>query len=333
MRPEENELSVNAEAPSVPCDACSHRESCPQPAELRNGQGEGKVDKDRIAKKLAVVGIGGNIALSAFKLVAGLVGNSTAMVSDAIHSLSDVAATAVAYVGVRIAAKDPDGTHPYGHERFECLASVVLGVILACAGAGIGYAGLAMIWSYANGAGEIVELTPLPVIAAAVSIFCKEAMARYTLHWADIAKSAAFRADAKHHRSDALSSIGALVGIGASLLGFPLGDPIASVVIALLILHMAYEVIREAIDKMVDVACGPDTVEALANCISEAPGVVRLDVLRSRKFGARVFVDAEIAVDSALTIVEAHDIAEQVHDRIEQCFPDVKHIMIHVNPA
>lgn len=320
-----------AASSALPCESCPHRSSCPQPAEL--AADGGAVSRERIANKLAFVGIAGNVVLSALKLLAGVLGSSAAMISDAVHSLSDVAATAIAYAGARIAGKSPDTNHPYGHERFECLASVVLGIILACTGIGIGYAGISSIWAYVNGAADIAIPSLLPAVAALVSIVAKEAMARYTLHWARVAKSDAFKADAQHHRSDALSSVGALIGIGASMLGFPLGDPLASVVICLLILHMAYEVLSEAVDKMMDSSCDQQTEEALERCISAAPGVVRLDMLRTRKFGSRVFVDAEIAVDRELSLVAAHDVAENTHDRIERCFPDVKHIMIHVNPA
>ena len=206
-----------------------------------------ELNERRIANKLAIVGVSGNVALSAFKLFAGIFGNSTAMVSDAVHSLSDVFATAIAFLGVRISQRDADKSHPYGHERFECLASMALGLILAATGAGIGFAS---IQSIATGAYEHATAPSwLALSAAIVSIVAKESMFWYTRHWARIMNSDAFMADAWHHRSDALSSVGALAGIGGAMLGWGVCDPLASIVICLIIFKVAFEVLRDAVDK------------------------------------------------------------------------------------
>ena len=207
-------------------------------------------DERRIANKLAAVGVTGNIALSAFKLFAGIFGNSAAMVSDAVHSLSDVAATAIAFVGVRLSQRAADESHPYGHERFECLASMALGLILAATGAGIGFAS---VESIVTGAYKTAAAPGwLALSAAIVSIVVKEGMFWYTRHWARVMNSDAFMADAWHHRSDALSSIGALVGIGGAMLGWGVCDPLASAVICLIIFKVAYEVLRDAVNKVTD---------------------------------------------------------------------------------
>ena len=192
------------------------------------------MDESSMLARLSAVGIGGNIILTAFKLLAGIYGGSAAMVSDAVHSLSDVAATAIAAIGVRLAGKKADERHPYGHERFECVASLALGIILAVTGYVIGRSSLEKIidGSYATMAAP----TLLPLIAAVVSIICKEAMFHYTMHYAQLADSSAFRADAWHHRSDALSSIGALFGILGARLGYPVFDSIASIVICIFII-------------------------------------------------------------------------------------------------
>ena len=279
-------------------------------------------DERRIANKLAGVGVTGNIALSAFKLFAGIFGNSAAMVSDAVHSLSDVAATAIAFVGVRLSQRAADESHPYGHERFECLASMALGLILAATGAGIGSASMESI---VTGAYKTAAAPSwLALSAAIVSIVVKEGMFWYTRHWARVMNSDAFMADAWHHRSDALSSIGALVGVC---------DPLASAVICLIIFKVAYEVLRDAVNKVTDTPCAPTFELEVRDCILAQPGVVRIDDLRTRKFGSKVYVDAEIAVDGQLRLVDAHTIAEAAHDAVERTFPTVKHIMIHENPA
>ena len=298
------------------------------------------VDAAAIANKLAALGVGGNIALCALKFAAGIIAGSAAMVSDAVHSASDVLATAIAYLGVRIAARDADDGHPYGHERFECLASLALAFILLAAGLGIGYAGITAIVAFAQAGGDaqaagLVSDTPLwlALVAAIVSIAVKEGMYRYTRHWANVMHSPAFLADAKHHRSDALSSIGALIGIGAAMLGFPLGDPIASVVICLFIIKMAAEVARDAVDRMMDTPCSHETEEAIRTRIEAVEGVQRVDLLHTRMFGARAYVDAEIAVLGTLSLEQAHAIAHNAHDAVEHDFPLIKHVMIHVNPA
>ena len=288
-------------------------------------------DSNQIINHISMTGIFGNILLTAFKLFAGIVGHSGAMISDAIHSMSDIFATFIAWLGVRFSAKEADASHPYGHERMECVASLILGTILLVTGAGIGYAGIEKITS-----GNYEELAVpgiLALLAALVSIVVKEAMYWYTRHYAKILNSAAFMADAWHHRSDALSSVGSLLGISGAILGFPVLDPIASVVICLFILKVAYDILRDAMNKMLDTACNPELEANIGDYISSHQGVNRLDMLHTRMFGNMIYIDAEIAVDGELPLKDAHAIAEEVHDGVEGHFENIKHIMIHVNPV
>ncbi len=289
------------------------------------------MDERKIIRRLSAVGIAGNILLVAFKLYAGIAGHSDAMVSDAIHSLSDVFATALAYIGVRISRKAPDSAHPYGHDRFECLASLSLGLILAGTGIVIGMGGVKTILSGNDSALAAPSLIAL--IAAVVSIIVKEAMFRYTMYYAKKLHSSAFIADAWHHRSDALSSVGSLVGIGGAMLGYPVLDSVACVIICLCILKVAYDILRDAVEKLLDTSCGSGYETELSEFIASQPGVDCLDVLHSRKFGNRIYIDAEISVDGSLSLSDAHEIAEQVHDAVEKAYPDIKHIMIHENPS
>ena len=277
---------------------------------------------------MSLMGILGNVALAAFKLTAGIIGKSGAMVSDAAHSLSDVVATLIAYIGVRLSRQEEDANHPYGHERLECVASLILSLILAGTGIGVGYSGIRKLF--------LVHETPeiptlLPLIAAVVSIVVKEGMFRYTMHYARKLDSSAFKADAWHHRSDAMSSVGAFAGIGLARLGFPIMDPIAGLVIAVLILKVAFDIFKDAIAKMLDTSVGKDFERSVRKFIEEQPDVRHIDVLRTRQFGNRIYVDLEIAVRRDMSLVEAHNIAENVHRNVEKEFPNVKHIMIHVN--
>lgn len=284
-----------------------------------------------IISRLTFVGVFGNVALCAFKLFAGVVGHSIAMISDGIHSLSDVFATLIAYLGVRLSRRKADAMHPYGHERLECVASLALGLILLATGLGIGKVGLDRII-----AGDYEALAvpgTIALVAAIVSIVAKEAMFWYVRHYARVLDSSAFMADAWHHRSDAFSSIGALIGIAGAQLGYPVLDAVASVVICVFILKVAFDIIKDAISKMLDTSGGAALERELAEYIASQPQVERIDLLHSRMFGNRVYVDLEIQVDGDQTLREAHEVAEHVHTAVESEFPQVKHIMIHLNPA
>lgn len=264
-------------------------------------------------------------------MFAGIVGNSGAMISDAIHSFSDVLTTLIAWIGVKISKWNADHTHPYGHERLECVASLALGIVLLATGIGVGKTGLENILS-----GNYETLTvpsSIALIAAIISIVSKEAMYWYTRHYAKLINSTAFMADAWHHRSDAFSSIGSLIGIGGAMLGFPVMDSVASVVICIFIVKVAYDITKDAIVKMLDTSCGEDYEKDLRDYIACQKGVVGVDMLRSRMFGNKVYIDLEISVDGGKSFREAHDVAECVHKNVEQRFSDVKHVMIHVNPT
>lgn len=285
----------------------------------------------RVANKVSFVTIIGNILLSVMKLIAGFIAHSNAMISDAIHSASDVFSTFVVIIGIKLASKKADKEHPYGHERLECVAAIVLSMVLFITGFGIGAAALKNITSgdYNN----IVVPGILALVAAIVSILSKEAMYWYTRYNAKRIDSSALMADAWHHRSDAFSSIGALIGIAGARLGFPIMDSIASLIIFVFIIKAAYDIFKDAIDKMVDHACDDDTVNQIRECVMKHEDVLGIDMLQTRIFGNKIYVDLEIATDGSYTLSKAHTIAESVHDDIEKSFPKVKHIMVHVNPA
>ncbi len=284
-----------------------------------------------VAMKVSVVSIVVNVALSLFKLLAGIVAHSGAMISDAIHSASDVFSTFVVMVGIKMSDKKSDKEHPYGHERMECVAAIVLATILAMTGLGIGYSAVKNVIE-----GDYKHLAVpgiLALVAAVVSILSKEAMFWYTRINAKKIDSGALMADAWHHRSDALSSIGALIGIAGARMGFPVADSIASLVICLFIEKASYDIFKDAIDKMVDKACDENTEESIEKCVLSEEGVLGIDLLRTRTFGNKIYVDVEIRANGDKTLWETHAIAENVHNSIEQKFPKVKHIMVHVNPA
>ena len=286
-------------------------------------------ENKRIAMHISNVSIVVNVILSALKMLAGVIAHSSARVSDAVHSLSDVLSTFVVMIGIHISSKESDASHQYGHERFECVASIILATMLGITGAGIGYSGIKTIM---GGSAEIKTPGMLALIAAIVSIIVKEAMFWYTKAGADKINSGALMADAWHHRSDAMSSVGSLIGIGAARLGYPIFDPIASIVICLFIFKAAYDIYKDAINKMVDSSVDEETLEKLREVIEEQDGVMGIDAIRTRIFGSKYYVDVEISADGSQSLREAHEIAERIHDKIEEQFADAKHVMVHVNP-
>lgn len=288
------------------------------------------VNETAIIRKLSLVSVIGNTLLSGFKMFAGVAGNSGAMISDAIHSFSDVLTTLIAWIGVKVSKRDADSSHPYGHERLECAASLILGIVLMATGIGVGKAGVENILS--GNYDTLAVPSAIALVAAVVSIVGKEAMYWYTRYYAKLINSSAFLADAWHHRSDAFSSVGSLIGIGGAMLGFPILDSVASVVICLFILKVAYDISKDALVKMLDTSCGEEYEKALEEYVAEQEGVISVDMLHSRMFGNKVYIDLEISVDGDRSLQDAHEVAERVHKDVEQQFSDVKHIMIHVNP-
>lgn len=291
---------------------------------------ETESSEEEVAYRVSAVSIFVNLSLSAFKLLAGILAASGAMISDAVHSASDVFSTFIVIVGVKISSKKSDADHEYGHERMECVAAIILSVILLLTGVGIGIGGLEKILA---GNYEKLQIPGiLALIAAVISIVVKEWMYWYTKAASEKINSGALLADAWHHRSDALSSVGAFIGILGARLGFPVLDAIASVVICLFIGKASYDIFKDAVDKLVDKSCDTETETAMRECVLRQDGVDRLDSLQTRLFGAKIYVDIEIAADGNKTLYETHHIAEQVHDAIEKEFPMVKHCMVHVNP-
>ena len=284
----------------------------------------------KVANKVSFITIVQNVLLSVFKLFAGIFAHSNAMISDAVHSASDVFSTIIVIIGVKLASKESDKEHPYGHERLECVAAIVLSIVLLYTGIKIGSQAVKDI--IGGNYQSLQKPGMLALVAAVVSIVTKEIMYWYTRHYAKKIDSSALMADAWHHRSDAFSSIGALVGIVGARMGFPVMDPIASLVIFVFIVKAAYEIFKDAMDKMVDHSCDEKTEEQLRACVLQNPDVARIDLLQTRIFGNKIYADIEIEVDGSMPLREAHKIAEVVHNSIEKTFPKVKHIMVHVNP-
>lgn len=293
---------------------------------MERSQNENEEIAMRVSRNTIVI----NLILSILKFLCGIFGKSAAMISDAVHSASDVLSTIVVMVGVKLSNKESDEKHPYGHERLECIAAILLGGILFLTGVGIAISGINKIC--VHGTDTLVVPKGIALGAAGISIVVKEAMYWYTKIAADKIHSDALLADAWHHRSDALSSVGSFIGILGARLGYPVCDPIACVVIAFVIMKVAVDITVSSFRKMIDESCDSKQIESMKHTILAQDGVRGIDDMKTRMFGTRIYVDIDITADGALSLVEAHNIADKVHDTIEQEYPEVKHCMVHVSP-
>lgn len=285
----------------------------------------------QIAMKVSTNSIIVNILLSGFKFFAGFVANSSAMISDAVHSASDVFSTIIVMIGVNISSKEADEEHQYGHERLECVAGIILACILFATGVGIGFSGIEKIFVGSEGSLQVPG--KIALVAAIVSILVKEGMYWYTRHAAKKINSGALMADAWHHRSDSLSSVGSFIGIFGARMGFPIFDPLASLIICLFIIKASCDIFKDGINKLIDKSCDVETIEKMKEVIMSQGGVHNIDEIKTRIFGSKIYLDIEISVDGKLRLDKAHDIAENVHNKVESEFPLVKHCMVHVNPV
>ena len=285
-------------------------------------------NNEKIAIKVSVISIILNCLLTLIKFISGVISKSSAMISDSVHSLSDVLSTFVVIIGVKISNKKADSDHPYGHERIECVSAIILSGMLFIIGALIGINGIKNVTNSSN----LVMPGVLALIASIISIISKEAMYQYTIRVSKKINSAALKADAWHHRSDALSSIGSFIGILGSRLGFKIFDPLASVIISLCIIKVSIDIFKDAIDKMVDKSCDKEVIDKVISVIEKNESVKNIDDIKTRQFGNKAYVDVEISVDENLLIKDAHKVAEEIHDSVENEINIVKHCMVHVNP-
>ena len=277
---------------------------------------------------VSVISIILNCLLTLIKFISGVISKSSAMISDSVHSLSDVLSTFVVIIGVKISNKKADSDHPYGHERIECVSAIILSGMLFIIGALIGINGIKNVTNSSN----LVMPGVLALIASIISIISKEAMYQYTIRVSKKINSAALKADAWHHRSDALSSIGSFIGILGSRLGFKIFDPLASVIISLCIIKVSIDIFKDAIDKMVDKSCDKEVIDKVISVIEKNESVKNIDDIKTRQFGNKAYVDVEISVDENLLLKDAHKVAEEIHDSVENEINIVKHCMVHVNP-
>ena len=289
--------------------------------------------KSRIAVRVSAATFIGNIILFVFKLIAGVQSKSSALISDSVHTASDVLTTLMVIIGVKISEKRADRDHQYGHERIEPVISTILATVLIIVALGIGKSGAENIINFARGVPFEINIGFWTFAVTVASIVFKEIMFHYTRFAAKKISSSAMLADAWHHRSDALSSVAVLIGIaGAKWFDFPVLDPIMSIFVCIIIIKVGVQIYIGAVNQLIDKSAGEDEVQRIIYFVSAVNGVKRIDLIRTRVHADRLYVDVEISVDPSLSVGEAHTIAELVHGNVEEAFPDIKHCMVHVNP-
>ena len=281
------------------------------------------------ASKVTIQSIVWNFVLTIIKVVAGVLGKSNAMVADGIHSASDIISSVGVLIGNYVSSTPGDKEHNYGHEKAETLVSFLLSMLLIVVSLSIGASALKSLFNL-----DKLEIpTALPLIVAIISILIKEYQYRITIKVANKINSPALKADAWHHRSDALSSIAAFVGIGGSMLGIKALDPIASVVVALFVAKVGIDILISSINELMDVSIDEEQEYEIKNIVSSTAGVMNLGEIKTRKHGAMAYVDLTICVDGALTVRQGHDIANKLEEDIINSMEFVKGITVHVEPC
>lgn len=293
-----------------------------------NVQNNAKNQEDfKTAEKWAVIGVLGNIILTVIKAIAGIVGGSSAMVADAIHSASDIIASAIVYVSLRIAKKPADDDHPFGHGKAESIAASIVGLMLVAAGIQIIRTAYTSIYSGSLAAPGIIAL-----YAAVISILVKELMYRATYKVGKRINSPSTIANALDHRSDAFSSIATFIGIGGALLGYPIMDPIAGGVVALFILKMGYDIIKDAVNQIMDKSPGMEKIVKIKEAVLNTSGVESTHDIRVRQSGPFYLVDLDICVDKNVSLDEAHQIGDIARNNVYKAIDKIYEVRVHIDP-
>lgn len=281
------------------------------------------------ANKVTIQSIIWNIILTFIKIVAGVLGKSSAMIADGLHSASDIISSVGVLIGNYISSTPHDKEHNYGHEKAETLVSFVLSLLLIFVSLTIGFEAVKSLFNL----DKLQVPTVLPLIVSVISVLIKEYQYRITIKVAKKINSPALKADAWHHRSDALSSVAAFIGIGGSMLGFKALDPLASVAVALFVAKVGADILKNSVNELMDLSVDDEQTQQIKQIAKETKGVLNLGDMKTRKHGAMAYVDLTICVDGNLTVRDGHDIAHMLEKRIINDMEFVKGITVHVEPC
>ncbi len=302
---------------------------------MENRNTSGRAERERRIYRVTIVGSVVNLALLLFKFAAGILGRSAAMLADAVHSLSDFVTDVIVLLFVRISNKPQDKDHDYGHGKYETLATALIGIILFFVGLGIFWNGARSIWAFVRG--ETLEAPGiLALVAALLSIVTKEILYRYTVIVGRREQSQAVIANAWHHRSDALSSVGTAVGIGgANLLGdnWRVLDPVAAVVVSIFIVKVAWEMVVPCANELMEQSLPEQTEREIKEILLSFPGVTEPHNLRTRRVGNNCAIDVHVRMDGNLTLHQSHETTRAMEQRLRELLGEGTFINIHVEPA
>jgi cation diffusion facilitator family transporter len=300
--------------------------------ELKTPQTDAPADgtKEKIIRKVTWIGLFVNLFLAGIKFTAGILGKSQALVADAIHSLTDLTTDIAVIAGSHYWERPPDEDHPYGHKRLETLVTVFIGLMLVAAGLGIGWKAVSTLQHNGTSPPGWIAL-----LAALVSIICKEAIYRWTARTGKRLKSAALAANAWHHRTDALSSLPVLVAVGGARV-FPSWsflDRVGAVVVSIFIIHASIKIVVPALSELIDAGAPAGTRKKIGELAHENGSVLQVHKVRTRYISTSIVVELHIVVQGSLTVRQGHDIADDVKDRIIAGIPEILDVIVHVDPA
>lgn len=278
--------------------------------------------------RITLWGIAVNLILAIIKIAGGILGQSQALLADGVHSLSDLASDGMVLLAAKHAGEDADEDHPYGHARYETLATVALGILLIVVAGGIAYDAILRL----GNPEDIATPALFTLIIAAISIFSNEGLYHATKTVAKKIRSPLLEANAWHHRSDAVSSIVVLIGIGATYIGYPLLDAIAAILVALMIAKIGIELSRQSVQELVDTALDPEMVDEIKKTILSINDVRELHMLRSRRMGHNALIDVHLLVSPKLSVSEGHHISEAVETILIENFEEVNDVTVHIDP-
>lgn len=293
------------------------------------------MDRDKKVYRVTLLGSAVNLFLLVFKFVAGVLGHSAAMIADAVHSLSDFVTDLIVIVFVKISSKPEDADHAYGHGKYETLASCIIGLALMVVGVMMGYNAMVKIVGVVRGEIELASPGIIALVAAVLSIVLKEWMFRITRKVAREVDSPAVEANAWHHRSDALSSVGTAIGIGgAVLLGskWAVLDPIAALVVSVFIVVQAAKILADAIGQLMEKSLPRDVEQRICEIVYEEEGTSDIHHLRTRKIGSQISIELHVRMNGSLTLREVHDKSIAIEKRLRAAFGDSTYINLHVEP-
>jgi len=282
----------------------------------------------KLKSRVTYVGAIVNVFLTIIKIGVGVLGQSASLIADGIHSLSDLISDLFVIVAIKLGSREADHDHPYGHRRFETMATVLLGIGLVAVATGIAWDAVERLVDPT----KLLSPTQETLGIAAVSILANEWLFHYTKRVGEMTRSKLLLANAWHHRSDAFSSVVVLVGIGAVLLGYPMADAIAAVLVAILIAKMGLGLVWESINELVDSALPEDMVRDIRKVIKQTPGVQSIHLIRTRRMGEDACVDTHIVVDARISVSEGHMIGDAVRDRLKVEFDDITDVLVHIDP-